>query len=112
MFKNSGFTRTLCGGKWENYQALWGGYNRGTSTVRYGCCPIGSFMSNPNQDPFSIANSCSQCINGMVTDVANDELTCQYCPKGYENLDADTTKCQVCSFSKVSFLFDLNFYIF
>jgi surface protein len=43
VFRDSGFKRTLCGGKWQSLSSN----SYLTSTGRLGCCPIGSFMSNP-----------------------------------------------------------------
>jgi len=91
MFFNSGFTRTLCGGAWDTLKSEWTD-TLGTSTARYGCCPAGSFMSNPFV-AFSEANSCSLCTAGIFgTDVLNDETTCTNCPnlEGCQNLVQNT----------------------
>ena len=91
MFSNSGFTRTLCGGQW---QELSGSESTsaftilGSSTARLGCCPIGSFMSNPFV-AFSEANSCTACPSNALTTTANDDITCtnNVCPTGMVYLD-------------------------
>ena len=61
MFQDSGVTSTLCGGAWESLNAF---NTLGSSTARHGCCPAGSFMSNPS-GAFTTANSCSQCAIGF-----------------------------------------------
>ena len=73
MFYNSGFDRTLCGGKWLTGGAD-GAFDRvGSSTARYGCCDAGSYMSNPHLNPFSQATSCSPC---SFTGAPNDDTSC------------------------------------
>jgi hypothetical protein len=78
MFESSGFKRTLCGGKWQSLpvQSNAFSYLGPTSTARLGCCPAGSYMSNPMSDPFSEANSCSSCPAGTTTVSPNDETEC------------------------------------
>ena len=50
----------------------------GSSTARYGCCPPGSYMSNPELSPFVEANACSTCPSGGFTTTSdNDDLSCQ-----------------------------------
>ena len=78
-FFNSGFTRTLCGGRWEALKDFWRtSDNRGSSTARLGCCPAGSFMVNPYvagpSNQFTEASSCLKCIGG--SSVENDDTTC------------------------------------
>ena len=101
VFFNSGFKRTLCGSTWEVYS-----YNSNLEdTGRLGCCPPGKFMTNNMKDPFVAADTCAACETGLFTEGNNHHLSCRTCPKGYE-IDGDvTTKCEVCTFSKVSFLF-------
>ena len=103
------FKGTLCGGAWFLAE-----YSQNPiptkSYAEIGCCPVGSFMSNPEVSPFLVASSCSVCPVGRFTDdVLNtkyglnggvDDTSCKYCPKGYE-ADGTTKGCQVCSFSKV-----------
>jgi surface protein len=72
MFKNSGFKRTLCGGEWQSLSSN----SNLTSTGRLGCCPAGSFMSNPMLNPFLVANSCQQCPAGTGPVSSNDETQC------------------------------------
>ena len=87
MFTGSGFTRTLCGGQWQALSAHDTG-SRLTSTGRLGCCPIGSFMSNPFV-AFSEADSCTACPSNALTTIANDDITCtnNVCPTGMVYLD-------------------------
>ena len=86
IFHNSGFTRTLCGGAWESLTGSNNAFNvLGYSPARYGCCPIGSFMSNPFiVAPFSEVNSCTGCPSNALTTVVNDDITCYNngCPTG------------------------------
>ena len=96
-FFNSGFTRTLCGGAWESLTgsdadgiAMNAFSNLGSSTARYGCCPIGSFMSNTFVAPFSEVHSCTACPSNALTTVINDDITCNnnVCPTGMVYLDS------------------------
>ena len=103
MLKFSGFKRTLCGGVWELFKDT----NGLTSTGRLGCCPIGLYMTQPEESPFVADDHCSPCDPGLFTDdLSNDggvdDTSCKYCPKGYEIKDGDTKQCHICSFSKVS----------
>ena len=84
VFQSSGFTRTLCGGKWQSLHSN----SFLTSTGRLGCCPIGSFMSNPFV-AFSEADSCTACPSNALTTIANDDITCtnNVCPAGMVYLD-------------------------
>ena len=82
VFDDSGFKRTLCGGTWESLP------HHQSSTARVGCCPIGSFMSNPFV-AFSEADSCTACPSNALTTTANDDITCSnnVCPTGMVYLD-------------------------
>jgi len=96
IFSNSGFSRTLCGGAWESLTGPKNAFNNlGSSTARYGCCPAGSFMSDPFV-PFTEANSCTQCTAGKYgTNVLNDDTTCQDCQAGqYSTAGAPCQNCQ------------------
>ena len=75
VFQNSGFKRTLCGGKWQSSP---GGDNYLTSTGRLGCCLPGTYMSLPNADPFSTATSCAPCDSGTYS--ASNDDTSSDCP--------------------------------
>ena len=75
VFQNSGFKRTLCGGKWQSSP---GGDNYLTSTGRLGCCLPGTYMSLPNADPFSTVTSCAPCDSGTYS--ASNDDTSSYCP--------------------------------
>ena len=90
MFSGSGFKRTLCGNKWESLTG---------STARYGCCPVGNYMSSPEVNPFLIANSCSACPAGthvsLATSILNDETSCD-CVAGTFG-DPKSTGCQLCA---------------
>ena len=60
-------------------------------------------MTDNMADPFVAANHCDACAPGLFTDGDIHDLSCRTCPKGYE-IDGDvTTKCVLCSFSKVNF---------
>ena len=85
IFCDSGFKRTLCGGKWQSSP---GGNNYLTSTGRLGCCSPGTFMSNPFVD-FSEAVSCTACPSNALTTIDNDDITCtnNVCPTGMVYLD-------------------------
>ena len=73
MFVNSAFTITLCGGKWESLASE----NRLTSNGgRFGCCSPGTFMAQPNLDPFSQATSCAVCPVGKTIALDNDDIEC------------------------------------
>jgi hypothetical protein len=79
VFKNSGFKRTLCGSTWLSLTGTNNAFNDpGTSTARYGCCPPGSYMSNPELNPFVEANACSTCPSNQfaTTTSDNDDLSC------------------------------------
>ena len=84
MFLQSGFKRTLCGGKWQSLS----GNNYLTSTGRLGCCPIGSFMSNPFV-AFLEADSCTACPSNALTTIVNADISCtnNVCPTGMVYLD-------------------------
>jgi len=86
IFVNSGFNRTVCGGAWLSLLGTVNAFNDslGTSTARYGCCPIGSFMSDPLID-FAIASSCTLCPGGKLGTFPNDdsqEVACENCDAG------------------------------
>ena len=77
MFSNSGFKRTLCGSGWN--EGLQNSRDRGNA--RLGCCSPGTFMSDPNLNPFSQANSCSGTCShtgAIAPNVENDDTSC-YC---------------------------------
>ena len=99
IFYDSGFSRTLCGGAWDSLTGDKSAFNTlGTSTARYGCCPAGSFMSDPFVS-FTEANSCSQCTAGIFgTNVKNDEPACTNCIAGKSNPSgtSDISLCQNC----------------
>ena len=80
VFHNSGFKRTLCGSTWSSITGTFGGFETGslgTSTARLGCCPSGSYMSDPFFNPFGEADSCSTCpANQFATTSNNDDLSC------------------------------------
>ena len=76
-FANSGFKRTLCGSKWN--ELLQNSRDRGNA--RLGCCSPGTFMSNPNLNPFSQANSCSSTCSrtgAIAPHVENDDTSCHF----------------------------------
>jgi len=92
MFYASGFKRTLCGGAWESLSSdsyLTDSYL--TSTGRLGCCPAGSYMSNPMSNPFLEANSCSPCPAGTMAMSENDETQCTACASGTYSIGGATS---------------------
>jgi hypothetical protein len=101
------FKRTLCGGPWELFKSdnylVPMDLPHGGQTGRLGCCPPGKFMTDNMADPFVAADHCASCEIGFFTDGDIHDLSCRTCPKGYEIIGTHTTKCYICSFSKVSF---------
>ena len=93
MFHLSSFKRTLCGGKWDSLSSN----SNLTSTGRLGCCPAGSFMSDPIFNPFSVANSCHQCPLGYFgSDTTNDDTQCLTCEPGkYSSIGSSS--CATCT---------------
>ena len=57
---------------------------------------------------------CQNCLVGLYIEDDGSEAieheSCKHCPKGYEIVGTDATKCSICSFSKVS-LFFLNVHL-
>ena len=106
VFYESGFKRTLCGSKWDPVNGLTGVQSAfydppgAKSGAKYGCCPSGKFMSNPEAVPFSEANSCSSsCPVGRVSSsVENDDTSCS-CPAGKYGsaVENDQSSCQNCA---------------
>lgn len=105
------FTRTLCNGKWlyvQEYHNEIFLYSNG----RLGCCPVGSYMSDPfakfsaksifngrsdfavlyEKEPFSISKSCTTCkfVPGYGSWTENDDTSCQLCPVGRYSGDSNT----------------------
>ena len=71
MFENSGLDRTMCG-KWESLNAL------ENSNGRYGCCNAGSYMFNPQKNPFVLSDdggSCKKC-EGLKYIIPNSDTAC------------------------------------
>ena len=98
VFHNSGFTRTLCGGKWESLPGVSSAFNNtGSSTVRSGCCLHGTFMAQPNADPFTQATACASCPVGNYSGMS-DDLNCPYtattCP-GTHAYAVEPASCRV-----------------
>ena len=80
MFYNSGFKRTLCGGTWESLNAF---DNLGTSTARLGCCSPGTYMAQPNLNPFVKATACEACPSASYGSAVDDDITSCKCVAGY-----------------------------
>ena len=96
IFENSGFTRTLCGSTWNSLTSTSNAFdNLGSSTARYGCCPVNQYMSSPFI-AFSEADSCSPaCPVGKVApSVLNDETSCELCPSG-KSSNGGTSSCDL-----------------
>ena len=74
IFKGaSSFDRTICGNKWVTLNAFADGNGRS------GCCPAGSYMSNPHTNPFDPVGSCTLCGSTtwhMKTVIENSDLAC------------------------------------
>ena len=48
-----------------------------SSTARYGCCDAGSYMANPELNPFVKANACQNCPANRAGSAAdNDDTSC------------------------------------
>ena len=73
----------------------------GTSTARYGCCPVNKYMSSPEgTGTFVEADSCSACPAGTfnaLTSVPNDEISCQLCDVGSYSKQGSTS-CSLTAF--------------
>ena len=98
VFYNSGFTRTLCGSKWESLSGTSNAFNnKGSSTARLGCCLHGTFMAHPNENPFAQATSCASCPVGNYSGMS-DDLNCPYtattCP-GTNAYAVEPASCRV-----------------
>ena len=99
VFEDSGFTRTLCGSQWQRSMGhVQNAFNNlGSSTARYGCCPVNKYMSSPFI-AFSEATSCSPCPAGTIvsslTSVLNDETSCELCPSG-KSSNGGTSSCDL-----------------
>jgi hypothetical protein len=98
VFYNSGFTRTLCGGNWESLPGASNAFNdTGSSTARLGCCLHGTFMAQPNLDPFTQATACASCPVGNYSGMS-DDLNCPYtattCP-GTHAYAVEPASCRV-----------------
>ena len=93
MFQYSGFKGTLCGGQWAKL---------GNSFAKLGCCPVGSFMSIPEQ-VFVLETSCSKCPAGQAgSNETNDDTSCpEICPAGQTSSEG-ATSCQDCAVGKYS----------
>ena len=72
VFYGSGFTRTLCGGKWESLKTT----SYLESTGRLGCCSPGTFMNS------STSTVCDACPSGQYSTVQNDDTSCNDCSAG------------------------------
>jgi len=103
IFYDSGFDRTLCGGKWDtligsaNAFTHMGSSIAGSSTARYGCCDAGSYMSKPHLNPFSKATACETCPVGQYGSTVDDDITsCNHCGTGkYQNTEGQVL-CKIC----------------
>ena len=84
MFEDSGFTRTLCGGTWESLAGHDSAFNNlGSSTARLGCCSPGTFMAQPNLNPFSKATACEACPTGQFGTGGDDDITSCVVPSAW-----------------------------
>ena len=102
----------MCGGAWSLFKSdvfdNLGAAHVGISSAKYGCCPIGKYMSSPEETPFLIANSCSDCPNDSVTKFENDDpiasCICPLsCPAGtYMKVKNDDRSCELCEINLCS----------
>ena len=77
VFSDSGFKRTLCGGAWLSLTGSNNAFNNlGSSTARYGCCDAGTYMANPELNPFVKTNACQDCSSSAYNPNENAKLTC------------------------------------
>ena len=109
MLGSSLFNRTLCGGAFAILETQTQLTSEQGGTGRLGCCPAGSFMSNPLLAPFVIANSCDTCPTGRFSLVENDDTSCASCPVVADGTcnscsDKDTCTAVTCAVNK----FDTN----
>ena len=102
VFYQSVFKRTLCGGQW----AALSGNSYLPTTGRLGCCSPGTYMSFPNLNPFSQADSCSDvCPTAKYGSIENDEtsadlIICLDCSVGQYNDETGADECKVCTFGQ------------
>ena len=87
-----GFKRSVCGDKWKRIRDD----HSKTSYGRYGCCPAGSYMSDPFFNDFFEPKSCSLCsVAGRFTSIENDETRCYDCPSGkFSSIVEGSTSCE------------------
>ena len=102
----TGFDRTLCGDKWtapgkrdENWDVL------KKSTGRYGCCDVGSFMSNPHNDPFNSTDgggTCLACPTGWhgTDNIPHGNYNCTQCESGKSSVPKSIT-CASCARGRI-----------
>ena len=70
----------------------------GSSTARYGCCDAGTYMAQPELNPFVKANACQNCPLGYFgTAASNDDPQCFECDSGKYNDQNGQTSCVVCA---------------
>jgi hypothetical protein len=48
----------------------------GSSTARYGCCDAGTYMAQPELNPFVKATACQDCSSSAYNPNENAKLTC------------------------------------
>ena len=78
MVTNSGFKRTVCANEWVILQL-----QEDNVDFNDGCCPAGSYVSSPEENPFSVAKSCQLCPVGFTgAPVDNDDTSCTKCVAG------------------------------
>ena len=94
IFYKSGFKRTLCGGAWLSLTGSSNAFNNlGSSTARYGCCDAGTYMANPELNPFVKTNACQNCPTGWYGAIVETMPTCLKCSLGKFNANAGVTAC-------------------
>ena len=115
VFDNSGFKKTLCGGKWPLYfNAAYTG-----RTGRLGCCPANQFLAKPEAHPFTATGSCAACPSGKSSvagsyctaaaavecaagKIKNAAGTCITCILGKYSDQVSATVCKNCAAGKAT----------
>jgi len=89
MFKDSGFTRTMCGEQWSQFFSSPSGTHG-----RYGCCDAGTYMASPELNPFVKADACKACPSGQYGSTVEDDITsCNNCGTSGNGANAATITC-------------------
>ena len=105
FFGATAFDRTLCGDQWTAPGKAHAKYDvLRDSKGRYGCCEVGSFMSNP-YGPFNSTDgggSCLACPTGWksMNAILNVNYNCTRCEDGKSSI-SKTTSCTSCARGRI-----------